>query len=97
MSVFINAKDLKEQASIVDLLANLGFKPARKTGKEYLYISMLREGDTNPSLSVDDALGVWFDHGTRKGGNIIDFGLAYWKYLTFNEVVEKLQEHCAVQ
>jgi len=96
MSEFIDAKEIKEQASIVGLLANLGYKPVRKSGKEHIYHSMLRDDDNNPSFTVDDTLGVWFDHGTRKGGNIIDFGLAYWKSLTFNEVVGKLREVCAL-
>jgi hypothetical protein len=95
MSLFLTAKDLKEQASIVSLLANLGFKPARKNGRELLYKSMLGKDDTGSSLSVDDALGVWFDHGTRKGGNLIDFGLALWRHLSYDEVIQKLQETCA--
>lgn len=91
MNNYLNAKELKEKASIVDLLARLGFKPVRKSGKEHFYRSMLREDDNTPSFTVDDSLGAWFDHGTRKGGNIIDLGLAYWKHLSFPEVVEILQ------
>jgi hypothetical protein len=74
------------------LLARLGYKPVKKSGKEQIYRSMLRDDDRTPSFAVDDQLGAWFDHGTRKGGNIIDFGLAYWKHLSFTEVVEKIQE-----
>ncbi|RVT99729.1 hypothetical protein EOD41_14895 [Mucilaginibacter limnophilus] len=92
MSSLLNAKDLKERASINELLERLGFKPVRKTGKEHFYVSMLRDDDHTPSFAVDDALGVWFDHGTGKGGNIIDFGLAFWQELTFHEVVLKLQD-----
>jgi hypothetical protein len=96
MSNFLNVKELKEQASIVDLLSKLGYKPVKKNGREQFYYSMLRNTDTKPSFSVNDELGVWFDHGTRKGGNIVDFGLAYWKQLSFNDVVEKLQEICSL-
>jgi len=96
MNNFLNAKELKEQASLVDLLARLGFQPVKKSTREHLYRSMLRDSDTKPSFSVNDELGMWFDHGTRKGGNIIDFGLAYWKLLSFNEVVEKIQEVCTI-
>lgn len=95
MSEHLIAKELKEHASIVDLLKRLGFNPVKKSGKEHLYISMLREFDTKPSFCVNDDVGVWFDHGIRKGGNIIDFGLAYWRTLSFNEVVEKLVAICA--
>lgn len=92
MSNFQNAKDLKEQASLVDLLEKLGFKPAKKTAKELMYHSMLRGSDTKPSFCVNDEIGVWFDHGLGKGGNIVDFGLLFWKHLSFNEVVEKISD-----
>jgi DNA primase len=97
MTQFLNAKQLKEQASLVDLLSHLGFQPVKKYGKEYMYRSMLREGDNTPSFSVDDKIGAWYDHGNGKGGNIIDFGLAFWPALNFNEVVEKIQMACNVQ
>jgi len=96
MNNFLNAKELKEQGSIVDLLTRLGFQPVKKTAKEHVYRSMLRDSDTKPSFSVNDELGVWYDHGTGKGGNIIDFGLAYWKQLSFHEVIEKIQEVCTI-
>jgi hypothetical protein len=96
MNNFLNAKELKEQASLVDLLARLGYKPVRKSGngKEQIYKSMLRDDDTHPSFSVDDQLGAWYDHGTGKGGNIIDFGLNYWNGLSFNDVVDKINLLC---
>ncbi|MEZ2334731.1 hypothetical protein AB6735_03815 [Mucilaginibacter sp. RCC_168] len=94
MSVLLTAKELKDQASLVDFLANLGYQPVKKYGREKLYISMLRENDTKPSLSVNDELGVWFDHGTRKGGNIVDLGLAMWSHLSFGEVIQKIHSVC---
>lgn len=97
MEKLLNARDLKEQASIFDLLGRLGFDPVKKYGKEYMYRSMLRDGDHTPSFSVDDRIGAWYDHGSGKGGNIIDFGLAYWPELNFNEVVEKIQTACNIQ
>jgi hypothetical protein len=96
MTQLLKAKDLKEHASIVDLLSRLGYEPTKKFGKEHMYQSMLRDGDNQPSFSVDDKIGAWYDHGTGKGGNIIDFGLAYWPDLKFNEVVEKIQTACGV-
>jgi hypothetical protein len=96
MTNLLTAKELKEKGSIVDLLSRLGFQPVPKRGRERMYISMLRDNDTNPSFSVNEDLGVWFDHGAGRGGNIIDFGLAYWKHLGFNEVVKKIQEVCAL-
>lgn len=94
MSVSLTAKELKEQASLVDFLASLGYQPAKKYGREKLYFSMLRENDSKPSLSINDELGVWFDHGTRKGGNIVDLGLALWSHLSFGEVIQKIQDVC---
>jgi hypothetical protein len=97
MSNLLTAKELKERGSIVELLNRLGYQPVPKKGREKMYVSMLRKDDTNPSFSVNDELGVWFDHGTGKGGNIIDFGMAYWKHLGFNDVVRKLQETCQIE
>jgi hypothetical protein len=91
MSV-LNAQELKQQASLVTLLHHLGYVPVPHRGREAVYHSMLREGDRTPSFSVNDDLGVWFDHGIGKGGNIIDFGLAYWPDLDFKEVVVKIQQ-----
>ncbi|SHM93091.1 hypothetical protein [Mucilaginibacter sp. OK098] len=96
MSVLLTAKELKDQASLVDFLARLGHQPIKKYGREKLYISILRENDTKPSFSVNDELGVWFDHGTRKGGNIVDLGLALWGHLSFGEVIQKIQDVCNI-
>jgi hypothetical protein len=92
----INARELKEKVSLVDLLSKLGFQPAKRTGNELLYFSMLRDSDSKPSFSVNDRLGVWFDHGLGKGGNVIDFGIAFW-HLPFQETLEKIAGVCAAQ
>ncbi|TFF37032.1 toprim domain-containing protein [Mucilaginibacter psychrotolerans] len=97
MANLLTASELKEQGSLVDLLSRLGYQPVPKRGREKMYVSMLRKDDTNPSFSVNDELGVWFDHGSGKGGNIIDFGLAYWKNLGFSDVVKKIQEVCSIE
>jgi hypothetical protein len=96
MTQLLNSTQLKEQASIVELLSRLGYEPVKKYGKEHMYRSMLRDGDNDPSFSVDDRIGAWYDHGNGKGGNIIDFGIAYWPTLNFNEVVEKIQTACNI-
>jgi len=87
----LSATEIKEQVSLVDLLARLGYQPLRTAGKELLYLSMIRDSDTSPSFAVNDGLGVWYDHGIGKGGNIIDFGLAYWK-IPFQQVIEKIMQ-----
>lgn len=85
---------------MVDLLARLGHAPAYRSGKELFYKSMLREENT-PSLCVNEALNVWFDHGGANasginGGNVIDFGIAFWYPSPFNEVVGKISGIMAI-
>ena len=91
-TININPANLKDQVSLRILLEKLGFQPAKKSGPELLYHSMLRENDRTPSFSLNDQLGVWYDHGTGKGGNLVDFGLAYWPALSFKEVLAKIWE-----
>jgi DNA primase len=95
MTAILSSRDIKEQVSLADLLSRLGFQPAKKSGRELFYKSMLRDNDKNPSFCVNDQLGLWFDHGTGKGGNIIDFALAYWKGLDFRQVLEKISQTAA--
>jgi hypothetical protein len=90
----LKANEIKENYSLVDLLTHLGYEPAKRIRNEQLYLSMLRDSDTSPSFSVNDKQGTWFDFGEGKGGNIIDFGLQYWKGLPFPEVLEKIVLTC---
>jgi hypothetical protein len=96
MGNLLNAKEIKDQVSLVDLLARLGFHPVPKRGREKMYISMIRDNDHTPSFAVNDNLGVWFDHGLGRGGNIIDFGIIFWRNLKLAEVLKKIQEVCAL-
>ena len=88
----IQAREIKDTVSIVDLLSRLGYEPVRIHGQESKYLSMLHT-ETQPSFYVKDQLGVWYDQGLGKGGTIIDFGLAYWK-LPFQETLEKIVQVC---
>jgi hypothetical protein len=90
----LKANEVKEKYSLVDLLMQLGYEPVKRVRNEQLYLSMLRDSDTTPSFSVNDKQGTWFDFGEGKGGNIIDFGLQYWKGLPFPEVLEKIVLTC---
>lgn len=94
MAIWNNAAQIKDQVALVDFLAQLGHNPEYRSGKELFYKSMLREERT-ASFCVDDKLEVWYDHGGAnvsgiKGGNIIDFALAFWYPLPFKEVVKKI-------
>jgi hypothetical protein len=90
----LKASEIKDNYSLVDLLTHLGYEPVKRVRNEQLYLSMLRDSDTTPSFSVNDKQGTWFDFGEGKGGNIIDFGLQYWKGLPFPEVLEKIVLTC---
>lgn len=88
----IHPATLKQEVSLSALLARLGYQPAKTSGAENYYRSMLRKDDHTPSFAVNDQLGAWYDHGSGKGGNLIDFGLAYWPQLGFKDVLAKIWE-----
>lgn len=77
-----------KQKDMVDYLATLGFNPAKIKGNDYWYLSPLREENT-ASFKINRKLNVWFDHGTGKGGTIVDFGILYHN-CTVKELLEKL-------
>jgi len=83
---------VKDQVGLVDLLARLGYRSVRASGKELFYLSMLRDNDTTPSFCVNSSLNVWYDHGTGCGGSVIDFGLAFWPGIPFRQMLAKLWE-----
>ena len=85
----INATQIKAQVCLVDLLARLGHHPVRPNGTELLYISMLHDAGTRPTFSVYKKLGVWYDRGLATGGDLIDFGMAYWE-LSLQETLDKI-------
>ncbi|WP_165025918.1 MULTISPECIES: toprim domain-containing protein [unclassified Dysgonomonas] len=67
----IQAKTIK----IVDYLYSQGIEPKKIQGNNYWYSSPLRKEET-PSFKVDCLLNVWYDHGSGKGGNILDLVMA---------------------
>lgn len=48
-----------------------GEKPTSIKGKEYWYHAPYRT-DNNPSLKVDVEKNLWYDHGIKEGGDLID-------------------------
>ena len=97
MTNFIDVQKLRDGISLVDLLSRLGYEPFRKSGKELMYFSMLRAAENTPSLCVNEELGVWYDHGTGKGGTVIEFGKAYWQGLPFPEVLDKIRQAASLE
>lgn len=69
-------------------MAFLGHQPQRIRHSDYWYLSPLREERT-ASFKVNRKLGVWYDHGIGKGGDLIDFGTLYHK-CSVSELLERL-------
>ena len=63
---------------MVDYLLSLGYQPTRISRHHYWYLSPLRIEKT-ASFKVNRTLNRWYDFGEGKGGNIIDFGVLYFK------------------
>ena len=62
--------DIK-QISIVDYLAQTGYKPKLTKGVNYWYCSPLRS-ELTPSFKVNAERNQWYDFGTGDHGDIID-------------------------
>ncbi|PLK45797.1 toprim domain-containing protein [Emticicia sp. TH156] len=78
-----------KKIDMVDYLISLGHLPQQVTnGSDYWYRSPLRE-ELTASFKVNRKLNVYYDHGTGKGGDLIDFGKAYFG-CTISELLGKL-------
>ncbi|MBN9386298.1 MAG: toprim domain-containing protein [Chitinophagaceae bacterium] len=80
-----------KELDLVDYLASLGHEPAKVRNQDYWYLSPFREEKT-PSFKVSRSLKVWYDHGTGQGGDLVDFGILYYR-CTIPEVLEKLSQY----
>ncbi|MGV8135032.1 MAG: CHC2 zinc finger domain-containing protein [Mangrovibacterium sp.] len=86
----MNISEIKEKILISDFLKQEGFTPVRKSGNELFYHSPYRN-DQNPSFTVNDAKGFWYDHGDARGGSIIDLAMILYKTQNLNEVLDRLR------
>jgi hypothetical protein len=88
--------DVVRELDLVDYLASLGHQPEYvKRGRDFWYLSPLRsEGEA--SFKVNRELNRWYDHGLGKGGNLIDFGLAYFN-CTVRELIDKIRPDFSFQ
>lgn len=77
------------QLDLVDLLESLGYRPVKIRENDYWYLSPLREEKT-ASFKVNRKMNVWYDHGTGKGGKLVDFGISFWN-CTVKELLAKLE------
>lgn len=78
------------QIDLVDYLASLGYEPNRTKSNDYWYCSPLRKENT-PSFKVNRQLNVWYDHGIGKGGDLIDFGTAYFQ-CNVSDLLDRLSQ-----
>ena len=80
-----------KELDLVDYLASLGHEPTKVRNQEYWYLSPFREEKT-PSFKVSRSLKVWYDHGAGQGGDLVDFGILYYR-CTIPELLEKLSQY----
>ncbi len=80
-----------KQIDLVNYLAALGHRPQKIRNKDYWYLSPLREEKT-PSFKVNRSLNAWYDHGIGKGGNLVDFGILYFK-CSVSDFLQHLSEY----
>jgi hypothetical protein len=78
------------QIDLVDYLASLGHQPKKTSNNDNWYLSALGEEKT-PSFKVNRRFNVWCDHGTGKGGDLIDFGTLYFNCSTA-DLLNKLSQ-----
>ncbi|UUC44170.1 toprim domain-containing protein [Flavobacterium cerinum] len=67
-----------KQIDMVQYLASIGHQVVKVRGNDHWYLSPLRDEDS-ASFKINSRLNVWYDHGIGKGGNLVDFGIAYFK------------------
>jgi hypothetical protein len=70
--------NIKQAKSIplISVLEKLGFQPQRKRRDQYWYLSPVRNEKT-ASFHLHAEKGLWYDFGTGKGGNVLDFAIAW--------------------
>ncbi|MDP1973965.1 MAG: CHC2 zinc finger domain-containing protein, partial [Sediminibacterium sp.] len=83
----LSVADVK-QMDMVEYLRKLGWLPIKIRTDDYRYLSPLRVEKT-PSFKVNRKLNVWYDHGLQQGGNLVDFGILFYK-CTVSELMQKL-------
>ena len=76
------------QIDLVNYLETLGHEPSKIKNQDYWYLSPLRNENT-PSFKVNQKLNLWYDHGLGKGGNVVDFGIEYFR-CTVSEFLQLL-------
>jgi len=86
----MNIQQAKE-ISIIDYLNYLRYFPQKITGKNYWFLSPLRNEKT-PSFKVDIHSNLFYDFGIGYGGTIIDFGIKFYN-ITVSDFLKKLNDN----
>lgn len=79
---------IANQIDLVEYLETLGHEPSKIKNQDYWYLSPFRNENT-PSFKVNQKLNLWYDHGLGKGGNVVDFGIEYFR-CTVSELLQLL-------
>ena len=80
-----------KEIDLIKFLNLLGHLPKKIKGNDYWFLSPFRN-EKNPSFKVNRKFNVWYDHGMGKGGNMIDFGILFYK-ISVTELLEKLEQN----
>lgn len=92
----MNFNEIKQSVPISDFLRQIGVEPVRVTGKELFYHAPYRK-DSSPSLTVNDCDGVWYDHGSGKGGTILDLAMLVFDTRDIRYAANKIHEACHIR
>lgn len=84
----ISVEEAKKNLSIVEYLAEHGFFPVGMSGKRHRFRSVFRE-EKEPSMFVEDELGLWNDFG-HGGGSIIDLAMEIHGFSNIPNTLEHL-------
>lgn len=76
---------------LVGYLGKLGLHPTKISRNDYWYLSPLRQ-EKNASFKVNRKLNLWYDHGAGKGGNLVDFGTAFYN-CSVKEFLSRLNDY----
>ncbi|TEB42700.1 DNA primase [Flavobacterium circumlabens] len=79
---------IANQIDLVNYLETLGHEPSKIKNQDHWYLSPFRNENT-PSFKVNQKLNLWYDHGLGKGGNVVDFGIEYFR-CTVSEFLQLL-------
>ena len=81
--------DQVKAIDMVSYLFSLGFEPVKIVRDDHWYLSPLRQEKT-ASFKINSRINRWYDHGMGKGGNLIDFGILFFKC----SLGEFLKDYC---